>query len=77
MIPPKIPGTVILQGTILDETEKALKLDVETVDGEEWTGLQKIYWLPFSQIESDFRSKESGEDWVCISNWLARKVGFK
>ena len=74
--PQNIPGHTILKGTITATTEKAIRIIVDTVDGEEWTEAQKTFWIPISQIHSHWESRKAREDWILITDWLANKIGF-
>lgn len=74
--PKKLPGFIEIYGTILAHTEKAIRVRIDTVNGQELDSLQKTYWLPISQTDSHWESHVEGEDWILISNWLARKMGF-
>ena len=74
--PREIPGYITIMGTMTGHTEKAIKIRVDTVDGEPWNGHQKSFWIPISQTHSHFESHSQGDDWIIISNWIADKLGF-
>lgn len=74
--PKEIAGHTVIHGTVLDSTDKAIKFSVDSVGDEPWDGAQKIYWLPLSQVDSDFQSHVTGQDWVLITDWLAQRIGF-
>lgn len=74
--PKKLPGTIILRGTITNKTEKALRITVESSNEEPWESTQTAFWLPLSQIESHYESHNQSEDWILITNWLAKTIGF-
>jgi len=76
MTPHQIAGHVIITGTITDETEKALRIKIDDVDGTPWLENQKSFWIPISQTHSHFESHNQGEDWIQITNWLADKIGL-
>lgn len=74
--PREIPDHITLTGSISGQTEKAIRFTVDTVDGDEWTGAQKSFWIPISQTHSHFESGNLQDDWIIITNWIAGKLGF-
>lgn len=64
---------ISVRGTIVRETEKAVLFSVEDISGESLnTPVDK--WFPLSQVEKRVISKNSGEDTMMISSWIAEKL---
>lgn len=74
--PREITGHVVLSGTFISATEKAMKFRIDSIDGIRNDGYQKTYWIPISQVHSDFQSHIEGQDWVIITDWLGKKIGL-
>lgn len=74
--PKEIPGHTVIKGTILGQTAKALRVSIDSIDGSPWEGSQKTYWVPVSQTHSHWESNMDGEDWILVTNWLAKKIGL-
>lgn len=71
------PGSLV-KGTILERTDKAIKMDVHTIAGiaPEDDGSSVITWFPLSQIDKIMNTKIIGEDSFVASQWILEKKGF-
>lgn len=76
MTPRVVAGHTVIEGTITAQTEKALCIQIDTVDNEPIDSHQKTYWIPISQTHSHFESGNKGEDWILITDWIAKKIGL-
>lgn len=67
---------VVLTGTWLSETEKAIKFEAVMADTKVLIA-PKTDWIPKSQIKSKTENTECvGEDTLTISNWIAMTKGY-
>lgn len=65
---------IILRGTKLAESGKAIKFCVEEVAGEEID--PKTEWFPFSQVDKIVDSKTEGTDFLHVSQWICQQKGL-
>ena len=64
--------TYKLQGTILRETDKAIYMDVESINAAPLEPTE-THWFPLSQIAQKFiNEKEQGEDFILASEWICK-----
>lgn len=59
---------VKLPGRVLHQTTKAIQFEYSNPLN---TALTLTEWIPYSQVS------EIHDDYIVISNWLARKIGIK
>lgn len=67
---------ITLQGTVIRETEKAVLFVIDSVSGTPLDA-QITKWIPLSQCERRFTSKNEGEDTVTISEWMYEKLSLE
>lgn len=58
--------TFRLSGKVLQQTAKAIQFEYTSLDNKI---LKQIDWIPFSQIS------QIHDDYIVITQWLARKLG--
>ncbi len=64
---------IVITGTILADTGKAIKIRVEKISGEPVELDQPDQWFPLSQINKTFKDPNvTGEDWISASEWICR-----
>lgn len=65
-----------VQGTILERSEKALHMEVDTIADIPVDEAPVKTWFPLSQIDKIMSTKNAGEDSFLASNWILEKKGF-
>lgn len=67
---------VILHGTYMGESEKAVKFRADSIDGVKVNEPQST-WFPISQIHSQTHDPNStGNDALIVTDWIARMKGL-
>ena len=63
-----------LTGTILADTGKAIKLQIDRLGDNPLTESHTA-WIPVSQISKMFKDpNQTGADWVMAAEWLVKKM---
>lgn len=63
----------LLSGTIIAETEKAIRFKVDTVDGEPANNPGRSFWFPLSRTKNIFRARHVDSDTpdtITVEFWL-------
>jgi hypothetical protein len=69
---------ILLQGTILAESPKAVQFSITHIDNEP-ADVDEIHWFPRSQMKEDFsviNTNVNGEDRLVVSRWIMDKKGL-
>jgi len=69
----KQSSQLVVNGTRMGETAKAVKFSISDCQGVPYHGLTT--WFPFSQVSKSFTSPETdpGKDYLVVSEWIMRE----